>query len=230
MIITIGKDNLLKLLHIQLNFFFLSSSDISVIDSCIDEVLLKAEVCYIGNTNKYYWNCDDNLVFNPYHSSQYAVFLYLLSRTVFLLGRRELADKIYYLNRMMNSCDLYYEVELPNVFFVDHPIGAIIGRGVFGNYFAFRHNCTVGGNHGYFPHFGELVCLFSNSTVIGNSIVGNNVFISANALIKDEIIPDNSIVFGESPSLIIKNKPKEYFYDKSPFRYHKSLLKINDML
>jgi len=135
-----------------------------------------------------------------------------------------LADKIYYLNRMMNSCDLYYEVELPSVFFLDHPIGAIIGRGSFSNYFAFRHNCTVGGNHGKFPRFGEFVCLFSNATVIGNSNIGNNVFISSNALVKDVNISDNSIVFGQSPNLIIKRKPKEYFYENSPFKHHQQLL------
>jgi serine O-acetyltransferase len=226
MIVTIGKDKLLKLLHMQLeNNFSLDKNDIFILDGCIDKALLKAENCYAGNTNKYYWDCDANLVFNPYHSSQYSIFLYFLSRTVFLSGHRELADKTYYLNRMMNSCDLYYEVELPDIFFIDHPIGSVIGRGVFGNYFAFRHNCTVGGNHGIFPRFGELVCLFSNSTVIGNSIVGDNVFISANTLIKDEVVPDNSIVFGTSPNLVIKNKPKEYFYEKSPFGYHKTLLK-----
>ena len=102
--------------------------------------------------------------------------------------------------------------------------GHASGRGSFSNYFAFRHNCTVGGNHGKFPRFGEFVCLFSNATVIGNTNIGNNVFISSNTLVKDVNISDNSIVFGQSPNLIIKRKPKEYFYENSPFKHHQQLL------
>ena len=225
MIITIGKNKLIELLCRQLkNNFTLDKEEALALEESIDLALLNAESCYAGNTNKYYWNNNDSLIFNPYHSSQYSIFLYFLARTIFLADNRMLADKIYYLNRMMNSCDLYYEVELPSVFFLDHPIGAIIGRGSFSNYFAFRHNCTVGGNHGKFPRFGEFVCLFSNATVIGNTNIGNNVFISSNTLVKDVNISDNSIVFGQSPNLIIKRKPKEYFYENSPFKHHQQLL------
>ncbi|TEB40985.1 transferase, partial [Flavobacterium circumlabens] len=35
---------------------------------------------------------------------------------------------------MLNSCDLFYEVNLPDIFFLDHPLGTVIGRGVFKNY------------------------------------------------------------------------------------------------
>ena len=46
----------------------------------------------------------------------------------------------------------------------------------------------------------------ANSKVFGNSYIGNNVIIGVDACIKDEDIPDNSLVFGQSPSLIIKKR------------------------
>jgi len=222
--ITIGKDKLILLLCQQLKSnFILDKDERLILIKFIDIALISSKNCFSENVNKYYWK-DGSLIFNPYHSSQYAIFLYFLSRAIFLGNQRELSDKIYYLNRLMNSCDLYYEVELPSVFFLDHPIGAIIGRGSFSKYFAFRHNCTVGGNHGNFPNFGEFVCLFSNATVIGRSDIGDNVFISSNSLVKDETVPSNSIVFGKSPNLIIREKPEEYFYEKSPFKHHHEIL------
>lgn len=37
-------------------------------------------------------------------------------------------------------------------------------------------------------------------------IIGANVMVGANTIIKDEVGPSNVIVFGESPNLIIKKK------------------------
>jgi len=45
--------------------------------------------------------------------------------------------------------------------------------------------------------------------VLGDSHIGNNVVISAETYIINENIPDNSIVFGKSPNLIIKTKSEE---------------------
>lgn len=46
--------------------------------------------------------------------------------------------------------------------------------------------------------------MFSHSQIIGNSHIGNNVKIGAGCLIKDQDVPSNSICFGQSPHLIIK--------------------------
>lgn len=42
--------------------------------------------------------------------------------------------------------------------------------------------------------------------LFGNCRIGDNVIIGANSGVKDEDVPDNSIVFGYSPHLIIKAK------------------------
>ena len=44
-------------------------------------------------------------------------------------------------------------------------------------------------------------------------IIGANVMVGANTILKDEVVPSNVIVFGESPNLIIKKKKNlEPFY------------------
>jgi serine O-acetyltransferase len=115
-----------------------------------------------------------------------------------------LMDKCYYLNKALNACDLFYEVELPSIFMIDHPVGSVMGRAKYSDYFSFGQNCTVGNNHGIYPVIGDHVKMCASSMILGNCIIGNNVIIGATACVKDENIPDNSLVFGNSPNLIIK--------------------------
>ncbi len=48
---------------------------------------------------------------------------------------RAIADKIYYLNRALNSVDLFYEVALPRIWSCEHPLGSIMGRAPYGENF-----------------------------------------------------------------------------------------------
>lgn len=169
-------------------------------------VILRCEHCFSLNPNKYYSQVG-NVYFSPYQSAQYTIFLYYFSNTIWKESRDEnLAAKLYYLNKIMNGCDLYYEVELPAFFMLDHPVGSVMGRAKYGNGFQFGQNCTVGNNKGIYPIIGENVRMCANTSIIGNCHIGNNVVIGSNSGVKDEDIPDNSIVFGYSPNLIIKRK------------------------
>jgi serine O-acetyltransferase len=125
-----------------------------------------------------------------------------------------LCDKIYGLLKIFSSSDIFYEVNLPQIFSCDHPHGTVLGRASYSNYFVFSHGCTVGGNKDIYPKIDERVAMMSNSKIIGHCFIGRNVIISANCYIKDIDIPSNSIVFGQSPNLIIKSNKKfidEYF-------------------
>ena len=106
----------------------------------------------------------------------------------------------------MNACDLFYEVELPEIFKLDHPVGSVMGRAMYADHFTFGQNCTVGNNRGVFPVIQENVRMAANSMILGDCLVGENSIIGAGACVKDENIPDNSIVFGQSPNLIIKKR------------------------
>lgn len=136
-------------------------------------------------------------------------FLYYLSHEIYIQANDTvLCDKIYYLNKILNSVDLFYAIELPSTFAAEHPLGSVMGRAKYGEEFMFYQNCTVGGvetpKGTVYPCIGSNVHMYANSSIIGDCKIGNNVCIGAGALIKNENIEDDSLVFGQSPNLIIK--------------------------
>lgn len=113
----------------------------------------------------------------------------------------------------MNGLDMFYAIEMPDWFSAEHPVGTVLGRAKYGNGFFFYQGCTVGGNYDkdgalHYPVIGENVKMFANSSLIGKCKIGNNVILGAGALVKNEDIPDNTIVFGQSPNLILKQNKK----------------------
>lgn len=208
MIVSISIEAIKQQLLQQLSsFFFLNKEDELLINAKIrGGVISRCEYCFSHTKNKYY-SCDGETYFNPYQSAQYTIFLYYFANTISRdTHNRLLADKLYYLNKIMNGCDLYHEVNLPDYFTLDHPVGSVMGRAEYGEGFSFGQNCTVGNNRGIYPVIGQNVRMCVSSSIIGNCHIGNNVIIGANSGVKDEDVPDNCIVFGNSPNLIIKQK------------------------
>lgn len=200
---------------------FDKTNDLLVLEKAINIALDRTEYNFKFNKNKYY-SKEGQVYFNPFHSDQYAVFLYYLSNSLWKEFQNfSLANRVYYLNKILNSLDLYFEVELPDIFSLGHPVGSVMGRASYSNFFCFSQNCTVGNNKNIYPTFGKNVVLFSGVTVIGNCNIGENCLISANTYIKDTDIPSNSIVFGNSPNLIIKVKTKEYMERYIQSRWNK---------
>jgi len=206
MITSVSQSDIPAILIHQLESFFpISDEDKECINERLEGTLFKVEKCFSATPNKYYHH-NGETYFNPFHSGQYTVFLYFFSREVFLSGNSLLADKIYFLNKIMSSCDLFYEVELPEFFMLDHPQGTVMGRAKYSNGLSFSQYSTVGNNKGIYPVIGENCEMCMNSAIIGNCHIGDNVTIGAGALVKDEDIPSNCMVFGQSPNLIIKAK------------------------
>lgn len=111
MTISIPESEIPTLLLHQLESFFPVNEDDKVcVTALIERVMERLELCFSLNPNKYYHR-NDETYFNPFHAGQYTIFLYFYSREVFLKGNSLLADKIYFLNKIMSSCDLFYEVE-----------------------------------------------------------------------------------------------------------------------
>lgn len=179
----------------------------NVLYASIETALQRLEKNFAGINNKYYRK-DNEIVFRMEHTVQYSIFLYFLSNQLYKDGVEEAAAYIYYLNKIMHSVDWFYAIELPENFYAEHPMGCVLGRAQFGNYFFVHQGVTVGeqyrGGVFYRPKIKDYVVMYPDSKVIGDCIIGNKVLISANTYIKDTNIPDNSIVFGQSPNLIIK--------------------------
>lgn len=205
--LTIPKEDILKQLTIQLqSFFLISDEEMDMLTDVFDNVLLRCEPNFTG-TGKYFGQVP---IFNPYHSVKYMIFLYTISNELFLKhGRNSLSDKVYYLNKIMNGVDLYYEIELPERWCAEHPVGSVMGRAIYGENFFFYQCCTVGGTTDkegniHYPVLKENVRMYSNSSILGKCHIGRNVNIGAGCIVKNQNIPDNSTVFGQSPNLIIK--------------------------
>lgn len=214
MVYQIPQEEVMTLLLRQLNSFFSinSSSDIKVIDDAAAVVFPKLEKNFANSTNKYF-SIESNGVrvprFNPFHSVQWMTFLYYLSHELYTQGS-ELCDKVYYLNKIMHSVDLFYAIELPEIWSAEHPLGSIMGRAKYSDGFFFYQGCTVGGTtdkngKDCYPVIEENVRMYANSSILGRCHVGRNVQIGAGTLVKNQNIPADCIVFGQSPNLIIKN-------------------------
>lgn len=207
------KDMLLNQIS---NNFFKSIDDEMLITKHMPKILERFEKNISNNDNKYYYKINEKgereAFFDPLHTCQWLLFLYLASNTIYkyetekVEAARVVCDKIYGQAKTVSGCELYYEVEMPEIFRFDHPIGSFMGRAKYGNGFSFTHGCTVGNIDEIYPVIGENVTMLAGSTILGNSHIGNNCIISAGTIIKAQDIPDNSIVYGESPELIIKTR------------------------
>jgi serine O-acetyltransferase len=220
MIITVGLETLERLVTQQVanNFLLDEPREREVLLAVVSATLPDVEHCFGHVASRYYRNDQGDIFFDPYQTAQYGIFLYFLSRKLWLRGdSTRLAAKVYALNKMLNGCDLFYEVELPPIFSFDHPLGAVMGRATYSDFFRFSQSCCVGNNNGAYPRLGQYVTLFPYARVIGNCRIGNNVFISHGVYVKDTDIPDNSLVFGSSPNLVIKTRPAEFFQRQCGF-------------
>lgn len=154
------------------SLFFLSNLDAKSVHGAMDATLERIDSCFSHIRNKYY-DKDKETVSNPLYGCQYAHFLYYLANKIYRnRGKLNLRDRLYALLKGMSSVNLFYQVELPEIFFFGRPLATVTGRPEYLNYSTFSQGCTVSNNNGIFPRFGESVFMMSNSKVIGNCKIG----------------------------------------------------------
>lgn len=204
-------DNIEEILLQQLHNYWKEIDEETII-SAIPSALKAIEDNYKGLPNRRYWDGNE-VIFSPYISVQWMNFLYRLSHGLYQYGEEKAADQVYYLNKIMHSNDWFYAVDLPTHFHCEHPLGSVLGRAEYGDYFFIYQGTTVGGNRRcgklYYPTIGSNVILFANATVLGDTHIGNNVVVASGTYLINEEIPDNCIVFGKTPDIIIKNKTEK---------------------
>jgi serine O-acetyltransferase len=199
----------------QLNHFFpdrdVTSEELM---PAVSDAIARAARCFCQIKQKFFFEAG-RPIFNHLHTDQYAIFLYYLSN---VLSHRsestELASKVYALNKALHGVDLFYAVQLPEIFCLQHPVGTVLGRGTYSNYFFAYQRCTVGGNADLvYPTLGDGVVMYGGSALIGNCAVGGNSWVSAGTIVIDQDIPPDSVVFGRSPNLIIKPAKRNVIRD-----------------
>ncbi len=200
----ISRDALAAYVAAQIGHFFPDGdhSVASLIDRNLDQALARLHTCI--NAVRI-WNRDE---FNYLHTEQNTIFLYFLANTVWRNGGDEaVASKIYYLNKALNSFNCFYEVELPEIFFIGHSLGIVLARAEYSNYFAVYQNSTVGWNAGAGPVFEPGVVMFPNTHVMGKCRIRRGTVVSLGTSIIDRDSEEACIVREQAGKLVF-SKPK----------------------
>ncbi len=144
--------------------------------------------------------------FDYLHSSQYAIFLYFLANSIWQRGDDlRVCTKLFFLNKALNGLDCFYEIPMPEIFFIGHSVGIVLAKATYGNYLVLYQNSTVGKNHGISPIIGDRVIMYPNTAIIGACKVGNGSIISQGVSIIDRDTPGNCLVFqGEAGTLVFR--------------------------
>lgn len=186
----------------QLNAFYPDERKIEIDDvmPAVPEVMRRLQHCFSYIENKYFFD-GYSAVFNHLHSDQYAMWLYLLSNELFLQGAESnICSKLFLLNKQLHACDIFYEVSLPSVFLLVHPLGTVLGRGNYSDFFVAYQRCGIGSNHNVYPTMGKYLTMRPGSSILGRSIVGENCQIAADALLIDRDLDDNTLILGNPSS------------------------------
>ena len=144
--------------------------------------------------------------FDHLHSSQYMIFLYYLAHTIWKSGgERAVCNKLFGLNKALNGIDLFYEIELPEVFFIGHSVGIVLAKARYGNRLVLYQNSTVGKNHGDAPSLGDGVVMYPNTAIIGRCEIGPGSVLAQGTSVVNRDTPGDCMVFpGEAGGLVFK--------------------------
>lgn len=117
----------------------------------------------------------------------------------------------YYLSfKPVKSCDITRGMRYlgQRRTILTHPVGIVIGEGVSLGYDCrIFQNVTIGVKsikENIYPTIGDNVIISANAVIIGNIHIGNNVTIGAGSVVLADV-PDNAIVAG-NPARIISYK------------------------
>jgi serine O-acetyltransferase len=210
----IGRQGLLAYVAAQLATFFPDAQPGSqpiapLIEAHLDHALERTKIC-INAVRA--WQPDH---FDYLHSTQYCTFLYFLANTIRRHGGdSEICTKLFLLNKALNGIDLFYEIEMPEIFFIGHSVGIVLAKASYGNYLVLYQNSTVGKNHGVAPVIGEGVVMYPNSAIIGRCDVGDGSVVSQGASIINQDVPGHCVVYaGQAGALVFKPPTRDVLDD-----------------
>ncbi|HVK95328.1 MAG TPA: hypothetical protein VM571_11460 [Noviherbaspirillum sp.] len=153
--------------------------------------------------------------FNYLNSSQYCIYLYYLANTIW---RNEhdasVPTRLFCLNKALNGIDLFYEIEMPEVFFVGHSVGIVLAKATYGNHLVLYQNSTVGKNHGVAPVIGDGVVMYPNTAIIGRCHIGNGTILAQGTSVINRDTPGNCIAYpGDQGNLLFKSAKRPILED-----------------
>ena len=139
-----SADRLADYVSRQMNHFFpFEQGDEAVIESSMEQTLRRVEHCFQRISHPSY-SLEGRAMFNIFNSDQYAAFLCILGGEIHRQHpHHPTAQKSFALNKALHGLNCMYDVELPQVFWLLHTVGTVIGKAIYGNYLVLRQGCTM---------------------------------------------------------------------------------------
>lgn len=180
-------------------------------DACLDEALERLHLCINGCSP---WRPDE---FNVLQSSQHCIFLYYLANTIWRrLGETAAPTRLFLMNKAFNGIDMFYEIAMPEIFYIGHSVGIVLAKATYGNRLVLYQGATVGRHKTDIPVIGERVVLYPHSAVIGRAVVEDGAVLSQGVKAINRHVPAGQTAFaGEGGALVFRPTPAdligEYF-------------------
>lgn len=226
--LSLPKAELKNYVRRQLNSFFPDKYDMKGkdIDAAFDLGLERLENCFSHLTFPAYCSDNGQTFFSHLHADQYAQFLYFFSNSLWKTSENKMiCDKLIYLNRILNNFFFSYKGMLPDIFFLGHPVGTILGNAVYNDYLVVFQNVTVNtsqdedGNPA--PVLGKGLFLGAGAKIIGRKKIGDRVSVSVDTVVYDREVANDKVVLTDNEGrTVIKDRKKaecmaqNYFRDK----------------
>ena len=180
------------------------------VDAHLDEALERMHRCINGCAP---WRPDE---FNVLQSSQHTIFLYYLSNTIWRRsGNTAAATRLFLMNKAFNGIDLFYEIAMPEVFYIGHSVGIVLAKATYGNHLVLYQNSTIGRHKADIPVIGDRVVVYPNSAIIGRSVVESDAVISQGTSVINKRVPAGQMAFRSGDGLAFSPRPDdllaEYF-------------------
>lgn len=227
MVLSMPEQELRAYLRCQLEHYFpdryaMRGADV---DAAFSHALERLEYCFSRITLPAY--CDDagQTYFSHLHGDQYAQLLYFFSNSLWKRSENKpVCDKLIYLNRVLHNFFFSYKGALPDIFFLGHPIGTILGNAQYSDYLVVFQNVTVNTAQDAAgkpaPRLGRGLFLGAGAKIIGSQPVGDRVSVSVDTVVYHRTVPDDKVVRHDDDGRVIiadRQKPRcmaqNYFRD-----------------
>jgi serine O-acetyltransferase len=183
----------------------------ALVDAHIDEALARLGRCIDACAP---WRPGE---FNVLQSSQHTIYLYYLANTIWSRsGDTEAPTRLFLMNKAMNGIDLFYEIAMPEVFYIGHSLGIVLAKATYGEFLVLYQNVTVGRHKDQVPVIGDRVVLYPGSAVAAGSVVEDDVVVSQGVRVINRHVPRGMMAFaGAGGDLVLRPRPddllQEYF-------------------
>jgi serine O-acetyltransferase len=152
-----------------------------------------------------YYEKDGSPYFDYLNADHYTVFIYYCSNIAYEMNDLKLANKLFYLNKILHSFHCMYDAVLPEIFIVIHGIGSVLGKAKYSNFFIVTQGCTVGGNSKWeYPELDEYIIMYPNSSILGKSKISRKVVFANNSMVLNFNIKSNQTIIGQTPNVNTK--------------------------